>query len=201
MDHSDSTILMLFFLLLALVALLIFLYKKLNKDTNGEYTVRNMVYKEGGARDRLRGAAQALGTRLGVQLWPHNDVEMQEVRDEEAQLKNGDSRVGEEEEEEHGKAGEEEEDSETSDEESHSEGSEADEEARLKPESQEKEMEKKEKEKEEMDVEKEKEREREDQMKGEGSGGTEVLISINQFSGSAIWSEEQVGDVSEVTPL
>lgn len=194
MDHAGRTILILFLLLLALIVLLIFLYKKLNKETNGEYTVRNMVYKEGGARDRLRGAAQALGTRLGVQLWPHNDVEMQEVRDEEAQLNKEDSQVGEEEEED-GKAGEEEEDSETSDEESHLEGSEADEEARLKPESQEKEMEKEK----EMDMEKEKERE--DQLKGELSGGTEVLISINQFSGSAIWSEEQVGDVSEVTPL
>lgn len=194
MDHAGRTILILFLLLLALILLLIFLYKKLNRETNGEYTVRNMVYKEGGARDRLRGAAQALGTRLGVQLWPHGDVEMQEVRDEEAQLKKEDSQVGEEEEED-GKAGEEEEDSETSDEESHLEGSEADEEARLEPESQEEEMEK-EKEK-EVDMEKEKERERE----GEGSGGTEVLISINQFSGSAIWSEEQVGDVSEVTPL
>lgn len=175
-------VLILFFLLFGLIAMLVFMYKKLNKETNGEYTIRNMVYKEGGVRDRLRGVALALETRLGVQLWPHDDIEMQEVRDEEAQVKIDDSQAREIEEKD-GKAEEEEEDSDTSDEESHLESSEADEEARLndEPESEEK--------------------EKEDKTEGEGSGGTELLISLNQFSGSAIWSEEKVGEFSEVTPL
>lgn len=186
-SSSNSTVLILFFLLLGLIALLIFLYKKLNKETNGEYTIRNMVYKEGGVRDQLRGVALALGTCLGVQLWPHDDREMQEVRDEEAQVKNDDRQVSESEEKD-GKA--EEEDSDTSDDESHLEGSEAGEEARLNDEPESKEEE-----------EEEEEKEKEDKTEGEGSGGTELLISLNQFSGSAIWSEEQVGEFSEVTPL
>lgn len=183
-DESSptATVLILFFCLLGLIALLFFLYKKLNKETNGEYTIRNMVYKEGGVRDQLRNVALALETRLGVQLWPHDDIEMQEVRDEEAQVMKDDSQVSESEEKE-GKA--EGEDSDTSDEESHLEGSEAAEEAKLndEPESE------------------EKEKEKEDKTEGEGSGGTELLISLNQFSGSAIWSEEKVGEFSEVTPL
>lgn len=191
-SSSNSTVLILVFCLLGLIVLLIFLYKTLNKETNGEYTIRNMVYKEGGVRDQLRGVALALGTRLGVQLWPHDDMEMQEVTDEEAQLKKDDSQVSESEEKD-GQA--EEEDSDTSDDESHLEGPEAGEEARLNVE-----PESKEKEKEKENEEKEKE-EKEDKMETERSGGTELLISLNQFSGSAIWSEEQVSKVSEVTPL
>ncbi|CAF94995.1 unnamed protein product, partial [Tetraodon nigroviridis] len=133
MDDADEsyplrTILILLFCLLGLIVLLFFLYKKLNKETNGEYTIRNIVYKEGGVRDRLRGAGLALGTRLRVQLWPRGDIEMQEVRDEEAQMKKDDSQVSEGEEKDD-KA--EEEDSETSDDESDLEGSEAGEETRL----------------------------------------------------------------------
>uniref|UniRef100_A0A8C9XK53 Si:ch211-119e14.1 n=1 Tax=Sander lucioperca TaxID=283035 RepID=A0A8C9XK53_SANLU len=60
---SLYTVLILFFCLIGLISLLIFLYKKLNREANGEYTVRRLVYKEGGIRDRVRGTALALGTR------------------------------------------------------------------------------------------------------------------------------------------
>lgn len=176
------TVLILFFCLLALMVLLIFLYKKLNKESNGEYTIRNIVYKDGGVRDQLRNVARALGTRFGVQLWPHDDMEMQEVRDEESQVQKGDSQVSESEEKD-GKA--EEEDGDSSDDESSLEDSETGEEARLTDEPERG----------------EKREEKEEKRGGEGSGGAELLINISQLSGSAIWSEEPARGFSEVTPL
>lgn len=178
----SPTVLILFFCLLGLMVLLIFLYKKLNKESNGEYTIRNIVYKDGGVRDRLRNVARALGTRFGVQLWPHDDMEMQEVRDEESQVQKGDSQVSESEEKD-GKA--EEEDGDSSGDESSLEDSETGEEVRLTDEPERG----------------EKREEREEKLGGEGSGGAELLINISQLSGSAIWSEEQVRGFSEVTPL
>lgn len=175
----SPTVLILFFCLLGLMVLLIFLYKKLNKESNGEYTIRNIVYKDGGVRDRLRNVARALGTRFGVQLWPHDDMEMQEVRDEESQVQKGDSQVSESEEKD-GKA--EEEDGDSSGDESSLEDSETGEEVRLTDEP-------------------ERGEKREEKLGGEGSGGAELLINISQLSGSAIWSEEQARGFSEVTPL
>lgn len=177
-----KVVLILLFCLLSLITLLIFMYKKLNKESNGEYTIRNMVYKDGGVRDQLRGVALTLGTRFGVELWPGDNLEMQEVRDEEAQVQEGDSQVSEREEKD-GKA--ENKDSNSSDDESNLEDLEAGEAARLTDEPERG----------------EKGEEREETLGGEGSGGAELLINLNQFSGSAIWSEEQVGEFSEVTPL
>lgn len=156
------------------------MYKKLNKESNGEYTIRNMVYKDGGIRDQLRGVAVTLGTRFGVELWPSDNLEMQEVRDEEAQK--GDSQVSEREEKD-GKA--ENMDNNSSDDESSLEDSEAGETARLTDEPERG----------------EKGEEKEEIVGGDGNGGAELLINLNQFSGSVIWSEEQVGEFSEVTPL
>ncbi|XP_056156541.1 uncharacterized protein si:ch211-119e14.1 [Lampris incognitus] len=69
-NPSFQIVLTLTLLLAVLVMLLIFMYKKLNKDTNGQYTIRRMIYKEGGVRDRMRSAAMALESFLGIQLWP-----------------------------------------------------------------------------------------------------------------------------------
>lgn len=182
MAANSQTIVILVIVLLCLITLLIFLYKKLNKEANGEYTIRNIVYKEGGVRDQLRGVALALGTRLGVQLWPREDMEMEEVRDEEAQVLKGNSQVSESEDQD-SKAQEEESDS--SDDESSVGGSEAGEEARLtgEPETG------------------EEGKEKEGKMEGEGNGGAELLKNLKELSGSAIWSEDQAREFSEVTPL
>lgn len=184
---TTSIVLGLFFLLLALIILLIFLYKKLNRENNGKYTVERMVYKEGGIRDQVRGAALALETRLGVQLWPHSETEeygseMQEIQDEEGQVKKGDSQ-GSDSEEQCGRT--EEKDSDTSDDESCAKSSEEDEQTKLTD---------------QADRE-EKGEEKEEEVEGRASGGAGVLIDLKQFSGSAIWSEEKVSEFSDVTPL
>ncbi|XP_039679091.1 uncharacterized protein si:ch211-119e14.1 [Perca fluviatilis] len=191
---STQTVLILFFCLIGLIALLIFLYKKLNREANGEYTVRRLVYKEGGIRDRVRGTALALGTRFGVQLWPQSDTgedeeEMQEVGSQDVQsdeggsqgsYSEGDDQEEEEEEEEDddvekcGKGGD------TSDDNSNLEGSEAGEQARQTDQEEAK-----------GDT---KEKVGDEEGKGEASGGAGLLIDLKPFSGSAIWSEEEGGE-------
>lgn len=199
-SSSTRTLLILFFFLMSLIILLILLYKKLNRETNGEYTIRRMVYKEGGVRDQVRGAALALETRLGVQLWPHRDTdeygsEMQEIQDEEMEKggsQGSDSKGDDHEEgdnvEQCGKT--EGKESGTSDDDSSLEGSEAGERTRLtdQPERAEKGEEKE-------------ERVGDGEGKGEASGGAGLFIDLKQFSGSAIWSEEEGGEVSDATPL
>ncbi|MEQ2266926.1 hypothetical protein XENORESO_021607 [Xenotaenia resolanae] len=198
MSSSISMVLPLFIILIILIILLIFLYKKLNRDANGEYTIRRIVYKEGGVRDRVRGAALAVETHLGVQLWPHGDdagEEMRDVHDEEGEVEASDNQQGSEGSDTDGED-EQEEDSvddtgstkEKEGDKSSVESSEAGEQDRLidnKPEVKE----------EEEDKSKEK-KEEEEQEKGkvEASGGTGLLIDLNQFSGSAIWSEEEGGE-------
>ncbi|XP_056225337.1 ABC transporter F family member 4 [Seriola aureovittata] len=206
---STTTIIILSISLFCLIALLIFLYKKLNREANGEYTIRRVVYKEGGVRDRVRGAALALETHLGVQLWPRSDTdedgeEMQEVQDEEEQLQKGGSQESysegddnEEEEEE-----EEEEDGGgdnaplcdktkgkgdgTSDEKTSLDDSEEGEQTVLMDQSEAKEETNEKREEKEGKV-------GEGEGKGEASGGAGLLIDFKQFSGSAIWSEEEGG--------
>ncbi|XP_051799665.1 retrotransposon-like protein 1 [Acanthochromis polyacanthus] len=196
---SDTVVGVLVVLLVGLILLLIFLYKKLNREADGQYTIRRMVYKEGGVRDRVRGAALAVETFTGIQLWPRGDAnedgeEMQEIQDEEGQVE-GDGSQGsdtegedEQEEDDMGNGGQ------TKSEGGHSsshnsslEISEADEQARLMdgPNSKE-EMEKKGEEKQEKVG--------EEQNKQETSGGAGLLIDLKNFSGSAIWSGEEGGE-------
>lgn len=189
-------------LLLLLVALFI-LYKKLNKDTNGEYTVRRMVYKEGGLRDQVRGVAVAMGTRLGVQLWPGSDgaedgEEMQEIQDEEEQVDSGGSEGsdtdGDEEEEEDNEeqSSKAEEKSNNLNDKSSIASSQAGEQDKLTDEPEAK----------EETAEKSEEKVGEEQSTAEASGGPGLLIDLKQFSGSAIWSEEGGGESKgDVTAL
>lgn len=194
---NHTTVVILVISLMALLLLLFFLYKKLNKDTNGEYTIRRMVYKEGGIRDRVRGVVSAVETQLGVQLWPRSDTdedgeEMQEVCDEESQLgecvrgsdSEGDDLENGEEEKENGRNRE----SESSDDNSSLACSEAGETAKL------------------TDQPAAKAEEREEKMEdekggGEASGGAGLLIDLKQFSGSATWSEDGVCKEADVTAL
>ncbi|XP_061565643.1 protein SDA1 homolog [Cololabis saira] len=192
---SNRTVWLLGVCLLVLILLLIFFYKKLNKEAEGEYTIRNLVYKEGGVRDVVRGAAVGVGTRLGIQLWPQSEEdgeEMQSVGDVESPTEDDnsqrDDRDGEDEEDEDDdedntmdQSGEE---NEKRDDASSLEGSEAGEEERL------------------MD---EPKREENLEKVGEAQGKVEatgLLIDLKQFSGSAIWSEEGAeGQCGNVTAL
>lgn len=194
-SSSTATVLTLFFCLIGLIILLIFLYKVLNKESNGEYTIQRIVYKEGGLRDRVRGAAMVVGTRLGVQLWPHSDSEedgeeMQEIKDEEGQMgkhSSEENESGEDEHEEEDNVEQSDEMKENGDDTSHDnsslEGLDSEEQASLiyQPE----------------------EKGGDGDSKGEASGGAGLQINISQFSGSAIWSEEEGGEalVSDVTAL
>lgn len=198
-NSSTSTVVILFIFLVGLIILLILMYKKLNQEADGEYTIRRMVYKEGGVRDQVRIAAVALGTRLGVQLWHGGDSdkgeeEMQEIQDEEGEMERGGSQGSDSEEEEREEENNEEQcggtgrkDSDTSDNDT---GSEAGETTRLTGQ-QEK----------EEDVEEKVEKERDGEGKAESSRSAELSIDLKQFSGSAIWSEDQMGEVRDVTQL
>ncbi|XP_041821387.1 uncharacterized protein si:ch211-119e14.1 [Chelmon rostratus] len=201
MTPSSWTVLILFFCLIVLIVLLILLYKKLNREADGEYTIRRMVYKEGGIRDGMRGAALALGTRLGVQLWPRNGAdedgeEMREVQDETELLEGGGSQGSDSEEEEEqrgetkGKGGD------SSDDNSSLESSEGEEQTRLtdQPESKGETGEK---------GEEKEEKAGDGEGKGEASGGAGLLINLKQISGSATWSEVEGGEGkdSDITAL
>lgn len=202
-QNSTPLVLGLLFILLFLLVVLFVLYKKLNREAEGEYTVRRIVYKEGGLRDQARSAALAVGARLGVQLWPGSDEEeegeeMQEVQDEEEQVDSGGSQEsdteGDEEEEDNDTGNAKEKESNTSNDDSSIGSSEAGEQTKLNDESEpEGETEDKSEEKEEKVG--------EEQSKAEASGGPGLLIDLKQFSGSAIWSEEGGEGKGDVTAL
>ncbi|XP_061139381.1 uncharacterized protein si:ch211-119e14.1 [Syngnathus typhle] len=80
---ATAIVVLLFFIFVILLLLLIVLYKKLNRETNGQYTLQRVVYGEGGLRDRARTMAAVLENRLGVQLWPHgsSDEDGEEMQD------------------------------------------------------------------------------------------------------------------------
>ncbi|XP_040036616.2 uncharacterized protein LOC120821736 [Gasterosteus aculeatus] len=197
-DTTDEkpTVLVLSLCLIGLLLLLFFFYKMLNREAKGEYTVRRLVYKDGGVRDRVRGASLALGTRLGVRLWPWSDAdedgeEMREVEDEEGQLEEGGSQSSDSE----GDGGEDGEQCSTSKGEeddghrsSDYESSEAGELDRITDQG---------------EARGTGEKVGDGECKGEASGGAGVLIDLKKFSGSAIWSEEEGGGrmLSDVTAL
>lgn len=186
---SNATVAILSVFLVLLLVLLVYLYKKLNQQANGQYTIRRMVYKEGGVRDQVRGVALAVGTRLRIQLWHSGDSdksgeEMQDIHDEEGEMERGGSEGSEEEEQCSDTVSR---DSGTSADDS---GSEAGDDARLMGQPEETEA-----------TEERVEKERGEERKGDASGSAELAIDLKQFSGSAIWSEEQTAEVNDVTQL
>lgn len=52
-DDKTSTIVILVFVLLALIAILFYLYRRLNRDTNDQYSIQQFFSKEGGFCDRV----------------------------------------------------------------------------------------------------------------------------------------------------
>lgn len=149
-------------------------------------------------RDQVRDVALVVGARLGIQLWPIDDSdksgeEMQEINDEEGGLERGGSKESEDEgddeerEEEQYNSDTESRDSGTSADDS---GSEAGEDATLigQP-------------KEVKVTEEGVEKERGEEGNTDANGSSELAIDLKQFSGSAIWSEEQMTEVNDVTQL
>nr|XP_019962940.1 PREDICTED: uncharacterized protein LOC109642552 [Paralichthys olivaceus] len=195
-SQTNKTIIILCFCLVGLMVLLFYFYKKLNKESNGEYTIRRMWHKKGWIMDQGRAAALALGTGLGLIRSDSNEEEeeMQEVRDEEGQLVEGgcqgsDSEGSSQEEDEEDNMEQGKGDN-TSHCTSSSVGSKAGEGTRLTGQR---------KANVEMEVKRE-EKEEEVKSKGEGRGESGLLIDLKQFSGSAIWSEEEKME-REVTSL
>lgn len=182
--------------LVLLLVLLVYFYKKLNQLANGQYTIQRLVYKEGGVRDQVRGVALVVWTRLGIQLWPRDESdksgeEMQEINDEEGGLERGGSRENE------GEAGDEENEEQCSDTESRDSGtsaddsgSEAGEDARLMGQPKDAKV-----------TEERADKEKAEEGNGEANGSSELAIDLKQFSGSAIWSEEQTAEVNDATQL
>lgn len=209
-DETTSTrnVLIAFFILVFLVCLLVSLYMWLNRKTNGQYTVRQLIYGQDGARDRIMSGVRVLEVRLGRRLWPlgtdEEAIREEEHKNEPSDVERGSEgreSEGEEEDDEREDGGDD-----SSDDYSSMGGYDLRERAKLTDEKEEI-REHEEKREENM---KEKWESKEDgecdegAVGGEKSGGGGLLIDLHQFSGSAIWSEDRsegVRDKDDVTAL
>ncbi len=105
---GTTTVIALLFIWIVLALALFYFYKKLNTDTNGQYTVQRMLLAPGGLRDRLRQGVGVVENRLGVHIWPQqrDDEENigghdEEDEEGEGQDKQNDSYTEEGEQQEH----------------------------------------------------------------------------------------------------
>ncbi|XP_016335145.1 prostatic spermine-binding protein-like [Sinocyclocheilus anshuiensis] len=193
-DNTPAVIALLFIWIILVLALLYF-YKKLNADTNGQYTVQRIVFAPGGLRDRLRQGVGVVENRLGVRIWPQqrDDEENigghdEEDEEGEGQDKQNDSYTEEGEQQEH--------DDDRDD--SSDDYSSVDLRERAK-----------------MQMEKieEKDQAEEDEEEAAAAAGeedrseevknaekVELLVDLKPFRGSAIWSEEK-NDENDLTAL
>ncbi|XP_017574348.1 acidic leucine-rich nuclear phosphoprotein 32 family member E [Pygocentrus nattereri] len=194
---SDSTpiVLTLFFFWLLLVLILIYLYRRLNRETNDQYTVQQLVYGEGGLRDRVIQGVEVV-TSLTARFLPQNHDEEEAIGDIE------DGNDEEEYEEREGTCQNEtnaDEHEEEDKDDSSDDYSSIDLKERVKQNNSTEELkEDEEQKKESKDEEKEDGHKQEEEVKGEERVG--LLVNIKPFSGSAIWSEEKTDD-SNVTAL
>ncbi|XP_026122410.1 high mobility group nucleosome-binding domain-containing protein 5-like [Carassius auratus] len=199
-NEADNTavVIALLFIWIILVLAFLYFYKKLNTDTNGQYTVQRIVFAPGGLRDRLRQGVGAVENRLGVHIWPQQRDDEETIggpdkEDEggEGQDKQNDSYTEEGEQQEH--------DDDRDD--SSDDYSSVDLRERAKMQA-----EKKEEDKAEEDKEKLKEGEAAAAGKEETSEEVknaekvELLVDLKPFAGSAIWSEENK-DGNDLTAL
>ncbi|KAL2079111.1 hypothetical protein ACEWY4_024855 [Coilia grayii] len=211
-NSSDTTCVVLLFMLLILVSLLAYLYRRLNRDTSGQYTVREMVLGKDGLRDRVRSGVVVVETRLGVHLWPRprprpSDEEAGEEGEEAGSARDSDVEEGQTQADEQkegaggaegggGESEHEEEDSE--DDYSSMEGTDLRERAKLIKDLDEQ-ADEQEKDRQEGGGKEEgprKEREEEEEEKEEENRG--LLVNLQEFSGSAIWSEEKKEDDTDI---
>ncbi|XP_043099660.1 acidic leucine-rich nuclear phosphoprotein 32 family member B [Puntigrus tetrazona] len=189
---KDNTpiVITLFFLWIILVLVLLYFYKKLNADTNGQYTVQRMLFAPGGLRDRLRQGVGVVENRLGVHIWPQQ-------RDDEENIGGHDEEdeEGEEEDKQNDSYTEEGEQQEQDDDrnDSSDDYSSVDLRERAKMQAEKKE-EKEERKETEAAGEEDKCQEVKDTEK------VELLVDLKPFTGSAIWSEENK-DGNDLTAL
>lgn len=193
---SYTTILALCFFLAALLILLFILYKYLNKEANGKYTVQRIVFREGGLRDRARGAAVTLGNRLGVQLWPQSDTDQDEENGEDEEEANSSGNESSDEDADAAQVNEQKSDSMA--EVNNAKGSSGDdsldssdeeEQAKAKPEPESKAV-------------KTEEAAGDDVQESKaGETSAPIVINLNQFSGSVLWAEEEKCEEGDVTAL
>ncbi|KAB5579471.1 hypothetical protein PHYPO_G00195440 [Pangasianodon hypophthalmus] len=204
---NTLTVLILLFILIVLVLLLFYLYKRLNHETKGEYTIRRLVYGEGGLRDRVMQGVTVVEARLGDRIRSRTHEE------EQALSRAEDGSSGKEEEgEEDAEQGHSENENKTEEKEEEHQNDSSDDyssvdlKERVKQ-NKGKEEEKKEEEQDEDEVAKDEaakdgakgdDSKQEEDVKNEERVG--LLVDLKTFSGSAIWSEEKTEETN-VTAL
>lgn len=198
MVSGDSTpiVIALLFIWLILVLALVFFYKKLNKDTNGQYDIQRLILAEGGLRDQLRQGVGVVENRLGVRIWPQpieeeEDLRVNEGTDEEDNDKQNESHAEEEEEQENHDIKDDSSDDYSS--------IDLRERANMR-------IENKNGEKAEAEEDKEKQEEAtgEDEKHGKELKNEEkvgLLVDFKPFTGSAIWSEQSKDEGNDLTAL
>ncbi|KAL6490493.1 hypothetical protein MHYP_G00008380 [Metynnis hypsauchen] len=194
-SNSTPIVLTLFFLWLLLVLILIYLYKRLNRETNNQYTVQRLVYGEGGLRDRVVQGVEVV-TSLTARFRPQNHDEEEAIGDiEDDYDEEGDEeREGTCQNDTNADENEEEDKDDSSD-----DYSSIDLKERVKQNNSTEELKvDEEQKKESKDEEKEDGHKQEEEMKNEERVG--LLVNIKPFSGSAIWSEEKTEETN-VTAL
>ncbi|XP_077445718.1 uncharacterized protein LOC144066213 [Stigmatopora argus] len=90
MADSTKTVVLLSLAFLVLAALLVILYKKLNRETDGKYAIWRLLCEEGGLGLGLRDLVGAAATRLGIAPARRRaGVEMRNFQEESAQEEEG----------------------------------------------------------------------------------------------------------------
>uniref|UniRef100_UPI003F9FD93E si:ch211-119e14.1 n=1 Tax=Danio rerio TaxID=7955 RepID=UPI003F9FD93E len=185
---STPTVLALLFIWVILVLALVYFYRKLNTETNGQYTVQRMVFAPGGLRDQLRQGVGVVENRFDVHIWPQPREDEENIRDKDEDDENDQDKQNDTCTEER-----EQENQEDKDEDSSSDYSSVDlrERAKMQKAGNKNEEKEDEEEKPKEEVEKKEEEVEDDKaedVKKEEKVG--LLVDLKPFTGSAIWSEE-----------
>ncbi|KAJ8416479.1 hypothetical protein AAFF_G00357670 [Aldrovandia affinis] len=192
---DDTAVVVLFLFLTLIILALVYTYKRLNRETDGEYTLTRLINGQGGARERVQNAVSVVESRLGIQLRQRKRGDIEGGEGDEEEEDREQERVSEKNAE---SLAEDAQDEDSSDDYSSLEGCDLREKKRLQGGS-EKSKEgnrvsvgKKDEEKVEMTREKKEEKvmEGEENCQGGGVGGG-LLADLKEFSGSAIWAEEK----------
>ncbi|KAG7461854.1 hypothetical protein MATL_G00195540 [Megalops atlanticus] len=203
-EPQRGVVIFLFILFAILILVLVYLYKRLNRETDGQYTIRQLIYGKGGVRERVQNGVTAIESRLGVRLRPRkaedieggeedDDREEEEREQERASGKDADSLA---EEEQH-------QDGDSSDDYSSLEGVDLRERRKLHENAEVKVVSEGEKTEEKGECKEEKKQEKdtggEEKNSETGAAAGGLLADLKDFSGSAIWAEEK--KEGDMTPL
>ncbi|KAL0970362.1 hypothetical protein UPYG_G00240970 [Umbra pygmaea] len=90
-ETSNHVVWILLALLFVVFVLLVYFYKKLNRQTDNQYTIHQLVYGEGGARDWVRDRVRRLEVLSGRRLWllSENAMDAREEGDQEGYVEKG----------------------------------------------------------------------------------------------------------------